>query len=97
MGSVLLLVETLTKPRREGWAEDLGRLLRVLGRLELLPVTEATCDLAVSLGATYGLKSMDACHLATAVEAGADRFITNNWNDFPQTISEIDVTYPRDL
>ena len=39
----------------------------------------------------------DATHLATAVAAGADRFITNNQRDFPQTIEEIDVVYPADL
>jgi hypothetical protein len=36
-------------------------------------------------------------HLATAVAAGADRFLTNNRKDFPQTITEIDVVYPDDL
>ena len=36
-------------------------------------------------------------HLATALDAGADRFITNNSRDFPKTITEIDVTYPTDL
>jgi hypothetical protein len=33
-------------------------------------------------------------HLATAVTANADRFITNNAKAFPVSISEIDVTYP---
>jgi len=36
-------------------------------------------------------------HLATAVNVGADRFITNNRRDFPKSIAEIDVTYPADL
>jgi hypothetical protein len=36
-------------------------------------------------------------HLATAVVAGADRFITNNRRDFAVSISEVDVTYPEDL
>jgi hypothetical protein len=35
-------------------------------------------------------------HLATAVGAGADRFITNN-RSFPQTIAEIAITYPDEL
>lgn len=97
VGSVLLLVESLIKPRREGSAKEVKELLLMLSRLDLLPLTPTTCELAVSLGATYALKSVDACHLATAVEAGADRFITNNHNDFPQTISEIEITYPADL
>lgn len=36
-------------------------------------------------------------HLATAVGAGADRFLTNNAADFPKTINEIEITYPDDL
>ena len=36
-------------------------------------------------------------HLATAVNAGADRFITNNKRDFPQTIEEIEIVYPDQL
>ncbi len=40
---------------------------------------------------------MDAVHLATAVGAGADRFLTNNRSDFPKSIAEIDITYPDEL
>jgi hypothetical protein len=36
---------------------------------------------------------VDAVHLATAIPAGADRFITNNRRAFTPEISEIDVTY----
>lgn len=39
----------------------------------------------------------DAVHLATAVISGADRFITNNRRDFPDSIDEIHITYPIDL
>ena len=53
--------------------------------------------LATALAATYGLRAADAVHLATAVGAGADRFITSNNRDFAKTIVEIDVTYPADL
>jgi len=38
-----------------------------------------------------------AVHLATAVMAGADRFITDDRRDFPAAISEIDITYPDAL
>ena len=47
--------------------------------------------------ASYGLRAADAVHLATAVGAGANRFLTNNKRDFPKSITEIDVTYPEDL
>lgn len=38
----------------------------------------------------------DAVHLATAVIAGADRFVTNNARDFPAEIREV-ITCPVDL
>lgn len=97
VGSVLLLPELLTEPLREGSVDELDELGALLSRLDLRPVDEATAELATALGAAYGLRAADAVHLATAVGAGADRFLTNNRSDFPTTISEIDVTYPSDL
>ena len=97
LGSVILLPELLSKPSREGDDDELADLATILGHLQLLPVDEATGRLAVALGAAYGLRALDAIHLATAVGAGADRFITNNRRDFKRSIAEIDVTYPDDL
>jgi predicted nucleic acid-binding protein len=97
IGSLLLLPELLAKPVRDGADAELARLAAIIGRLDLLPLDDSTADLAVALGATYRLKAADAVHLATAIGAGADRFLTNNTRDFPQTIAEIDVTYPADL
>ncbi len=97
IGSVLLLPELLTKPLRDQAEGELEELASLLGRLELRPVDAATAQLAVVLGAGYQLRAVDAVHLATAVVAGADRFITNNQDDFPKSITEIDVTYPVDL
>ncbi len=97
VGSVLLVPELLTKPTRDGQDDELMALAAILSRLELRPVDQATAELAVVLGATYGLRAANAVHLATAVATGADRFITNNARDFPKSISEIDVTYPADL
>ncbi|MFV0318704.1 MAG: type II toxin-antitoxin system VapC family toxin [Microthrixaceae bacterium] len=97
IGSVLLIPELLTKPLREGADSEVETLTALLSRLELRPVDEMTASLATVLGATYSLRAMDATHLATAVGAGADRFITNNSSDFPRSITEVEVTYPRDL
>jgi predicted nucleic acid-binding protein len=97
IGSLLLLPEILTKSIREGADTEVAALAALLGRLDLLAIDEATAYLAVALGADYRLKPADAVHLATAVGAGADRFITNNRRDFPQTINEIVITYPADL
>lgn len=97
VGSVLLVPEVLTKPLRDGADDELNELAALLSRLDLRAVDEATAELATSLGASYGLRTADAVHLATAVSAGADRFITGNAKDFPKEIAEIDVTYPDEL
>lgn len=97
LGSVLLIPELLTKPLRENKTEELDELAALLSRLDLRPTDEATASLAAALGASYKLRAIDAVHLATAVAAGADRYLTNNQSDFPKTIPEIDITYPRDL
>jgi predicted nucleic acid-binding protein len=97
IGSVLLLPELLAKPLREQADDELIELGALLGRLDLRPVDEATAGLATALGAAHRLRAADAVHLATAVAAGADRFLTNNRADFPKSIREIDITYPDDL
>lgn len=97
VGSVLLIPELLSKPLREHEEEELAALSALLGRLDLLPTDQSTAELAAALGSTYNLRAADAVHLATAVGAGADRFITNNRADFPKSITEIDVTYPDEL
>jgi predicted nucleic acid-binding protein len=97
IGSVLLLPEVLGKPLRDGATRELAALGAILGRIDLLPVDRATAELATALGASYGMRAADATHLATAVLAGADRFITNNRADFARSITEIDITYPEDL
>jgi len=97
IGSVLLITELMTKPMRDESDAEIEALAALLGRLELRPVDEATAELAAVLGATYGLRAADAVHLATAVAAGADRFITNNMADFPKSITEVEIIYPGDL
>lgn len=97
IGSVLLLPEVLARPLRRGQASEIRALEWMLTRLDLKPVDSSTARLAATLGATYALRAADAVHLATAVVAGADRFITNNAKDFPVSITEIDVTYPAML
>jgi predicted nucleic acid-binding protein len=96
-GSVLLIPELLTKPIRDGAESEIEALVVLLGRLELRPIDEAVAQLAAVLGATYGFRAADAVHLATAVAAGAERFITNNSSDFSKSITEVEVTYPVEL
>jgi predicted nucleic acid-binding protein len=97
IGSVLLLPELLTKPLRDDAQEELLALGMLLSRIALIPTDQATAELATALGASYGMRAADAVHLATAVGAGAERFITNNRADFSRSISEIAITYPEDL
>ena len=97
IGSVLLLPEVLSKPLREGTADEVSILAGLLTRLDLRPVDRATAELATALAGRYRLRAADATHLATAVSMGAHRFITNNRRDFGIGITEIDITYPDDL
>lgn len=98
IGSALLLPEVLAKPmRQDPESSEVAWLTGLLGRLELRPVDAATSRLALDFAVKYGLQAADAVHLATAVLARADRFLTNNRRDFPRTISEIDIVYPEDL
>lgn len=97
VGSVMLLPEILSKPLRDDSADQIDDLGQLLAHLDLRPVDAHVARLAVVLAATYRLKAADAVHLATAVNAGAGRFITNNKKDFRKSIAEIDITYPDDL
>jgi predicted nucleic acid-binding protein len=97
VGSALLLPEVMSKPLRDGDATAVRALGRLLTKLDLRPVDRAIAELATVLAARYGLRATDATHLATAVNLGAERFITNNRRDFPESIKEIDVTYPETL
>ncbi|MCC7077580.1 MAG: type II toxin-antitoxin system VapC family toxin [Acidimicrobiia bacterium] len=97
VGSVLLIPELLIKPIRDGADTDIEALAALLGRLDLRPADESLAELAAALGAAHRLRAADAVHLATAVAAGADRFITNNSADFSKAITEVEVTYPGEL
>jgi len=97
IGSTLLVPEMLTKPLRERAQTEVTALTWFLARLDLLPVDLAIADLAAVLGAKYRLRDADAVHLATAIQGGADRFVTNNRKDFPRKIVELEVVYPSDL
>lgn len=97
VGSALLIPETLSKPLRLGIMSEYHALKDLLGQLDLVAADVQVAQLATSLGATYGLRTLDATHLATAISAGADRFITNNRSDFTDEITEIDISYPDQL
>ncbi len=97
LGSVLLLPETLAPapPDSTERPAEHRRLVTLLSRLRLLPVTEEVAAMSTGLRTAYRLKTADAVHLASAITGGADRFVTNNRRDFPGGIAEIDVAYPE--
>jgi len=97
IGSVLLIPELLAKPMRDAAAREVAALRWLLARLDLRPVDESVGRLAAVLGAKYRLRPVDAVHLATAAQGGADRFITNNRKDFEKRIDEVAVVYPDEL
>jgi len=67
VGSMLLIPELMIKPSRQDAQPEAEALTELLVRLHLLPVDEPTSRLATQFGAVYGLKTVDAVHLATAV------------------------------
>lgn len=88
IGSVLLLTETLALGDA---APHTSRLIELLATLRLIPVDAEIARVAAVLRATYRLKTPDALHLATAIVAGADRFVTGNRRDFAASIVEIPI------
>jgi predicted nucleic acid-binding protein len=97
IGSLLLLPEVLAKPSRDGADDEVAALAGLLSRLDLRPVDPVTAEVATTLAIAHCVRVADAVHLATAVVAGADRFITNNRRDFPADVPDIAVTYPDAL
>lgn len=98
VGSTLLLPEVMARPvAQDPTSKEVAALAGILSRVDLLPLDAGTARLAVALGARYGLRAADATHLATAVAAGADTFLTNNSRDFSRDIKEVAVVHPGDL
>ncbi len=79
--STITLAEVLPIPLRTG-NTSLARLYKtiLLNSREFLtfPVTSVVAEGAADLRASYGLKTPDALHLATALSSGCDAFLTND-------------------
>lgn len=78
--SRLAMLECRTRPLRDG---DTSLLHKYDGffsakRLMLIEVDSGVLDTATRLRAKYGYRTPDAIHLASALEAGADLFITGD-------------------
>ena len=78
--SRLSLLECRTKPLREGDAATLVAYdtFFAAARLVIVELGRAVVDRATQIRARYGLKTPDALHVAAALEAGADVFVTGD-------------------
>lgn len=78
--SDLVRLECRMLPIRLGDAALLGDCdnLFTQPNVTLVPMTTAVFDRATVIRATHNFKALDALHLAAAVEAGCDRFLTND-------------------
>lgn len=79
--STLALLEIQVGPYRKD-AQDLAdryyALLSAWPNCRWIPLTYPIADRAARLRAQYGIATPDAIHLATAIEAGAGLFVTND-------------------
>ncbi len=81
IASELMFVELLPRPLREGRRDLVERYFDLMQRtpsIVLAPVTRPVVLQAVRLRADFGLRSMDALHLATAQVHDCHTFLTND-------------------
>ena len=79
--SELTLMETLVKPlqAQDGALETQYRTILVTSpEVRLYPISRAVLERAARLRTTAQLKTPDALHAATALEAGCALFVTND-------------------
>jgi predicted nucleic acid-binding protein len=79
--SSVTLLEVLVKPLRDGQtaiAKQYRDVLTTAPGIELFDVTSAIAEQAAQLRAKYNFRTPDAIQLATAIEIGADFFLTND-------------------
>jgi predicted nucleic acid-binding protein len=97
--SELTVLESLVGPLKagnQGLTTRFRRLLFQSANLRLIPVSRSILERAAQLRAQIpALKTPDAIHAATALEAGTMTFITNDMQ-FRQ-VSGLNVVAPHDL
>ena len=96
IASTIVLAEVLVKPYRlEQWriAEKYESIFEGIPHLSLLPVDRKIARTAAKIRAEHSLLTPDAVHLATAVTARADFFLTND-RDF-RKIEKSNSQFPK--
>lgn len=79
--STITLAEVLVYPLRKGNVELVQRYRDILlysPGIATLPVSPHIAEKAAQLRASYGFRTPDAIHVATAIFAGAQAFLTND-------------------
>lgn len=75
------LIELLTGPKKQG-KKGLALLYKErmanFPNLRILSLNDNIVDISSDLRARYNLRTPDAIHIATAMDAKADKFITND-------------------
>jgi predicted nucleic acid-binding protein len=98
VSSVITLTEVLIHPLILGKTkieQEYRDILINSGQFRLLPVTQNIADSAADLRARYNLRTPDALHIATAIDAGCDAFLTND--NGLKRVAEITVLVLDDL
>ncbi len=95
--SFVALTEITVKPLKNGDAALTQAHTDFLlnGPLALMIVGHSVAQRAAELRARYNLKTIDALHVATALEAGCDAFLTND--DGLQRLNEISILLLSEL
>ena len=81
IASELLFTELLSRPMKDGRQDLVERYLELLSRtprIHLVPADRRVILRSVHLRADFGLRSMDALHLATALVHDCETFVTND-------------------
>jgi predicted nucleic acid-binding protein len=81
VSSVITLTEVLTQPLKVSntqLQQEYKDILLNSGGFHLLPITSRIAEAAADLRARYNLRTPDALHIAAAIDAGCDAFLTND-------------------
>lgn len=76
--SDLTRMESRIKPLKMNDLIQLAEYERFFHSAEFVPLSTSVFDRAAQIRADYGFKTPDAIHLAAAVEAMCDQFLTND-------------------
>ena len=91
--SVMVLEEFFVKVYKQKRVEDLDSILDFItlgGLIKLVDVNKDIALLAAKIRAEYKVKAPDAIHLASAIHAGAKRFVTTD-RRIPSNIKSLKV------